>query len=125
MLSGDSSLEVLPPGGVSVADSLTGTIAVTLAAGNAGAAFSASSAGGATISSNANSIVISGLQAQVNAALASLTITDSPGPGTDAITVTAIDAAKKSGSPAVALRIIRQGQALFVGVGLGKTPSQG
>jgi serine protease Do len=39
--------------------------------------------------------------------------------------VTAIDAAKKSGSPAVALRIIRQGQALFIGVGLGKTPSQG
>jgi serine protease Do len=32
----------------------------------------------------------------------------------------AIDAAKKSGAPAVALRIIRQGQALFVGVGLGK-----
>jgi serine protease Do len=40
--------------------------------------------------------------------------------------VAAIDAAKKSGSPAVALRIIRQGQALFVGVGLGKTqPNQG
>jgi serine protease Do len=38
----------------------------------------------------------------------------------------AIDAAKKSGAPAVALRIVRQGQALFVGVGLGKAnPSQG
>jgi serine protease Do len=35
--------------------------------------------------------------------------------------VTAIGAAKKSGAPAVALRIIRQGQALFVGVALGKT----
>ena len=34
--------------------------------------------------------------------------------------VNAINAAKKSGSPAVALRIIRQGQALFVGVNLGK-----
>ncbi|MDE8344042.1 MAG: PDZ domain-containing protein, partial [Acidocella sp.] len=40
--------------------------------------------------------------------------------------VAAIEAAKKSGSPAVALRIIRQGQALFVGVGLGKkAPDQG
>jgi serine protease Do len=40
--------------------------------------------------------------------------------------VAAISAAKKSGAPAVALRILRQGQALFVGVGLGKpTPSQG
>jgi serine protease Do len=35
--------------------------------------------------------------------------------------VSAIDAAKKSGAPAVALRIIRQGQALFVGIGLGKS----
>jgi serine protease Do len=34
--------------------------------------------------------------------------------------VAAIDAAKKSGAPAVAVRIIRQGQALFVGIGLGK-----
>jgi serine protease Do len=38
----------------------------------------------------------------------------------------AIESAKQSGAPAVALRIIRQGQALFVGVGLGKAnPSQG
>jgi serine protease Do len=36
--------------------------------------------------------------------------------------VAAIEAAKKSGSPAVALRIIRQGQALFVGIGLSKAP---
>jgi serine protease Do len=35
--------------------------------------------------------------------------------------VNAITAAKKSGTPAVALRIIRQGQALFVGVALNKT----
>jgi serine protease Do len=34
--------------------------------------------------------------------------------------VSAINAAKKSGSSAVALRIIRQGQALFVGVALNK-----
>jgi serine protease Do len=37
--------------------------------------------------------------------------------------VAAIDDAKKSGAPAVALRIIRQGQALFVGIGLGKSGS--
>jgi serine protease Do len=35
--------------------------------------------------------------------------------------VAAIETAKKSGAPAVALRIIRQGQALFVGIGLGKS----
>jgi serine protease Do len=35
--------------------------------------------------------------------------------------VSAIETAKKSGAPAVALRIIRQGQALFVGIGLGKS----
>ncbi|MDE8349503.1 MAG: Do family serine endopeptidase [Acidocella sp.] len=37
--------------------------------------------------------------------------------------VAAIEAAKKSNIPAVALRIIRQGQALFVGVDLGKKKS--
>ncbi|MDR3522242.1 MAG: Do family serine endopeptidase [Acidocella sp.] len=37
--------------------------------------------------------------------------------------VAAIDAAKKSGNPAVALRIIRQGQALFIGVDLSKKKS--
>ncbi len=39
--------------------------------------------------------------------------------------VAAIDAAKKSGAPAVALRIIRQGQALFVGIGLTKAGNPG
>ena len=34
--------------------------------------------------------------------------------------VAAIDAARKSGAPAVALRIIRQGEPLFVGIGLKK-----
>jgi serine protease Do len=34
--------------------------------------------------------------------------------------VAAISAARKSGASAVALRIVRQGQALFVGIGLGK-----
>ncbi len=34
--------------------------------------------------------------------------------------VSAIETARKSGAPAVALRIIRQGQALFVAIGLGK-----
>jgi serine protease Do len=34
--------------------------------------------------------------------------------------VAAIAAARKSGASAVALRIVRQGQALFVGIGLGK-----
>jgi serine protease Do len=40
--------------------------------------------------------------------------------------VSAIDAAKKAGVPALALRIVRQGQPLFVGIGLdGKTSGQG
>lgn len=39
--------------------------------------------------------------------------------------VKAITAARGTGSGAVALRIIRQGQALFVGIDLGKTPDAG
>ncbi len=104
VLAGESSLQSLPPGGISVSDSLTGTISVTLAAGNS-AAFSASAADGATISSNANSIIISGLQAEVNAALASLTISEPAGPGTDAISVTAIDAAGLTSSTAIAVDV--------------------
>jgi serine protease Do len=47
------------------------------------------------------------------------------GVGADTVTspddaVSAITAARKSGASAVALRIVRQGQALFVGIGLGK-----
>jgi serine protease Do len=39
--------------------------------------------------------------------------------------VAALESAKKAGSPAVALRIIRQGQALFVGIGLKKASNPG
>ncbi len=105
VIGGESSLETLPPGGISVSDTLTGTISVTLAAGNSGAAFSASSAGGATVSSSANSIVITGLQAQVNAALASLTVSEPPGPGADTIAVTAIDTADLITRTAIAVDI--------------------
>jgi len=105
VLGGESSLETLPPGGISVSDSLTGTIAVTLAAANSGATFSASSAGGATISSSANTVTITGLQAQVNAALASLAISEIAGPGTDTISVTAIDAADLITSTAIVVDI--------------------
>ncbi len=104
VLGGETSLETLPPGGISISGSLTGTISVTLAAANPGAAFSASSASGATISSSANTITITGLQAQVNAALASLTISEPGGPGTDQISVTAIDAADLT-STAIAVDI--------------------
>jgi hypothetical protein len=97
---GQSSLESLPPGGISVTDPTNGTIAVTITAGNAGAEFSASSASGASISTDGSIITIIGLQAQVNAALASLTIAD---PASDTVTITAIDMAELLTSTEIAV----------------------
>jgi len=103
---GQSSLESVPPGGISLTDPTNGTIAVTITAGNAAAEFSASSASGATVSSNGSIITIVGLQAQVNAALASLTIAD---PANDTITVTAIDTAALLTSTEIAVNAAATG----------------
>jgi hypothetical protein len=100
-----SALQTFPTGGISVSDNTGNTIAVTIVAANSGAGFSASSADGATISSDANTITITGSQAQVNAALASLTISETAGPAEDIITVTAIDTADLITRTAIAVNI--------------------
>ncbi len=105
---GQSSLESLPPGAISLTDPIADTIAVTISAANAGAAFSASSASGATISTDGSIITIIGLQAQVNAALASLTVAD---PANDTITITAIDTAELLTSTEIAVNAAATGLA--------------
>jgi hypothetical protein len=97
---GLSSLNALPPGGVTISGAISGAVTLTLTAGNPAAAFSASSASGAAIASNANTITITGSQTQVNAALASLTITD---PASDTILLTASDPSFLPASTAIAL----------------------
>lgn len=95
----------LPPGTISLSDPANGTITVTIAAANAGAALSASSAGGAMISSNGNIAIITGVQSQVNAALASLEITEPAKATTDTIIISATDPAALPGQTAIAVNI--------------------
>jgi hypothetical protein len=71
-----SSLDFLPPDGVSLTDGNAGAaITITLIASASGVSLSASSAGGAGISGNGGTLTISGSEAEVNAALASLDLT--------------------------------------------------
>jgi hypothetical protein len=86
-----SSLGVLPPGGVSVSGASSGTLSLQVIAGNAGSILSASASAGATVSSNGNTLSLTGTQAEVNAALASLELVE-PGTATrDVLTLTASD----------------------------------
>jgi hypothetical protein len=86
-----SSLDIIPPDGISITDPNSAPITITLAASNFGAAFSVSSIGGATITGSGATITITGVQAQVNTALASLTIAELPGAPSDTISLNATD----------------------------------
>lgn len=83
-----TSLDLLPPGGIAVADSNpAASVSVTL---QSPAALSASSAGGATISGVSGNLTISGALAAVNDALANLSISGTA-PGTTTIAIAASD----------------------------------
>ncbi len=60
-----SSIDVMPPGGVSVSGPASGTLALQVIAGNAEAMLSASASAGATMSSDGNTLSIPGTQGQV------------------------------------------------------------
>jgi hypothetical protein len=85
-----SSLDQLPPGGIVISDPSGGTFTVSLVAGNAQAGLTASGADGATIAQDQNTLAVTGNLAQVNAALASLQITELFS-GTDALAITVAD----------------------------------
>lgn len=83
-----SSLDFLPPGGFALSDSGSGAvITVTL---SSGASLSASSAGGATVINGNGAITLSGDLAQIEAALASLIISDATA-GTTTLSISATD----------------------------------
>ncbi len=82
-----------------------GTVSVTIVAGNAGATVSASSLGGATVSSHDNTLIVTGIAAQVNAALASLEFFEPAGVVSDVISLSATEAGEWAGSTAIALQV--------------------
>ena len=86
-----SSIDVMPPGGVSVSGAAAGTLALQVIAGNAGAMLSASASAGATVSSDGNTLSITGTEGQVNAALASLELVEPGGATGDVLSLSASD----------------------------------
>jgi hypothetical protein len=103
--SGATSLGTDPPYGIFLQDPAGGTVSVTIIAANAAAAFSASSLGGATISSHNNTLTITGIAAQVNAALASLEVFEPAGAVSDVISLSATEAGEFVGSTAIDLQV--------------------
>ncbi len=100
-----SSLDELPPYGISISDPAGGTFAVTLVAGSTQAGLSASGADGATISQAQNTLTVTGNQAQVNAALASLQIDESLS-GTDTLSITVNDSLSRSAGTTFAIDVL-------------------
>lgn len=109
-----SSLAGLPYG-LAVNDPNAGAnITLKLVAANAAAAMSASAPSGATVSANSNTLVISGAQAQVNAALASLQISEAAGTSSDLISLLAADNYGSLASSTLALTLVPQSPPAFV-----------
>ena len=101
-----SSIDVLPPGGVSVSGADSGILAVQVIAGNAGAMLSASAWAGATVSSDGNTLSITGTQGQVNAALASLELVEPSAATRDVLTLSASDPGFVSTQTAMAVEVV-------------------
>jgi hypothetical protein len=104
VLAGDaavSSLDALPPYGIEITDPSGGTFAVTLIAA-AAAGLTASGVAGATIAANADTLTVTGNQAQVDAALASLEITETSS-GADRLSITVSDSLALSARSTVAI----------------------
>ncbi len=108
-----SSLGVLPPG-IAVSGAAAGTVEVQVQAANAGAVLSASGIAGATVSSGGGSLAITGTAAEVNAALASLEITESALASTDVLTLTASEAGLLPGQTDIAVDVVPSTGPVFV-----------
>lgn len=92
----------------------TGTLLVALVAGNPGAVLSASGFAGAVVTSNANMLSLSGTAAEVNAALASLEITEPAGVSGDTISLDASDPAVFPRQTGIAVDVVPQTGPAFV-----------
>ncbi len=102
-----SSLEDLPPGGIVVSDPDTGgRLTVVLTAGDAAAVLSAAASGGATVSGSGAALSLSGTAAQVNAALASLEISEPAGTTRDSLSLSATDPGAVGAGDAIAVAVV-------------------
>ncbi len=102
---GVSSLGAAPPNGVLLRDPGGGTVTLSIVAADAGTAFLASSAGGAGVAINGNTVTLTGLAAQVNAALATLEIFEPAGAANDTISLTATEAGELAASTDIVVEV--------------------
>lgn len=109
-----SSLGALPPGGISVNDPANGTLTIQLVAADSGTFLAASGAGGATIGGSGNTLSITGNTAQVNAALATLLITEPSGATTDTIQLSATDPGALPAQTDIAVNVAQNLRPAFV-----------
>ncbi len=86
-----SSLMELPPALGLAETGGTGTLSVTLAAGNSLAVLAVGATAGATLSGGGDALTLSGSLLELNVALSSLTLTEPAGTQTDLLTLTAAD----------------------------------
>ncbi|MDE8346122.1 MAG: hypothetical protein POH28_08130, partial [Acidocella sp.] len=118
VLAGDpalSSLGLLPPGGIVVEDpDNKGTLILSMVASNPGAAMSASGFQGATVVSSANTLSLTGTMAQVNAALASLEISEPAGVVLDTLSLAASDPLVLPRQTGIAVAVVPQAGPAFV-----------
>ncbi len=108
VLAGNASLSSLlgpGPGIVLSGAAASDTISLNLVAGNITAKITSSSAAGATIMANANSLSLSGTQAQVDAALASLSLSEPAGGSFDVLSLSVTDMAGGSVQSALAVDV--------------------
>jgi hypothetical protein len=90
------------------------TISVQLVAGNAGASFGIGNADGAIVSSTLNTLSLTGTQAQVNAALASLQLNEPAGVRGDVLSLSATDTSAVAVASASAVDVVPQTGPAFV-----------
>ncbi|MDE2318932.1 MAG: Hint domain-containing protein [Rhodospirillales bacterium] len=116
-IAGQSSLSSLAglPTSLAVADSASGAnITLALVAANINAAITASATGGASLVSSGNTLQISGSAAQVNAVLASLSVSEPSGVTSDIISLTAQDNKGGLAQSGFALAVVPQAAPAFV-----------
>ena len=100
-----SSLEALAPA-IVVSDPVAGgTLTVQISAANSGAVLAVGAASGAVVSGAGNLITLTGSAAQVNAALASLEVTEPAGTSADVLRLSATDPAALSAQTDIAVSV--------------------
>jgi len=109
-----SSLDALGPGITVTGAGAADTVSVRITAGNAASLLTASGSAGASIAASGNILNITGTSAEVNAALASLELTEPVGAAADVLSLSANDTAAVGVQSAFAVNVVPHTGPAFV-----------